>query len=187
MLLNALKVNNRPKSWAFFFNKVSSFKSKLQTRYLLTLTTNCDRTTQSCCHAVVNAFLNINIRNCKNIDSFEFAISAARVTSMKYYQSIPNMIDHECDAKIDVDEEFNLPEVQKKRVLPRCPFTQLYSVSVSKETRSMHRFLRNIMKYSWSSSPCWFQMLKSVQVCFLCALFCRPLCSELYFQVFYLQ
>ena len=39
MLLNALKVNNRPKSWAFFFNKVTSFKSKLQTRYLLALTT----------------------------------------------------------------------------------------------------------------------------------------------------
>ena len=58
------------------------------------------------------------------------------------------MIDHEYDAKIDVDEEFNLPEVQKKRVLPRCPFTQLYSDSVSKETRSMHRFLRYIMKYS---------------------------------------
>ena len=58
------------------------------------------------------------------------------------------MIDHEYDAKIDVDEEFNLPEVQKKRVLPRCLFTQLYSDSVSKETRSMHRFLRYIMNYS---------------------------------------
>ena len=58
------------------------------------------------------------------------------------------MIDLECDAKIDLDEEFNLPEVQKKRVLPRCPFTQLYSDSVSNETRSMHRFLGYIMKYS---------------------------------------
>ena len=146
---------------------------------------NCDRTTKSCCNAVVNAFLNIN--NCKNIDSFEFAISSARVTSTKSTTNIPNMIDHEGDAKIQFDEELNLPEVQKKRVLPRCPFTQLYSDSVSNETRSMHRFLRYIMKYSWSSLPCWFLMLKSVQFCFLCALFCRPLCSESYFQVFYLQ
>ena len=39
----------------------------------------------------------------------------------------------------------NLPDVQKNWVLPRNPFTQLYSDSVSKETRSMQRFLVKII------------------------------------------